>query len=109
MPAAPKKPAAPRARARTQSQVKAAPAKTKSKEEFKEEFKVASDQVVGKVKELIKEGNIRRIIIKQKGKVVLELPMTLAAVGVFFAPVLAAIGAFAALATDCTLEVERKS
>ena len=74
----------------------------------KEEFKVSSQDIVEKIKKLVHEGNIRRIIIKQEGKVVMELPMTIAAVGTLIAPVLAAVGAFAALATNCTIEVERR-
>ena len=74
----------------------------------KEEFKASGQEVVEKVKNLIHEGNVRRILIKQEGKVVMEIPMTIAAVGALIAPVLAAIGAFAALATNCTIEVERK-
>ena len=74
----------------------------------KEEFKVSGQDIVEKVKKLIHEGNIRRILIKQEGKVVIEIPMTIAAVGTLLAPLLAAIGAFTALATNCTIEVERK-
>ncbi len=74
----------------------------------KEEFKVSGPEIVEKVKNLVHEGNVRRILIKQDGKVVLELPMTVAAIGTILAPLLAAIGAFAALATNCTIEVERK-
>ena len=74
----------------------------------KEEFKVAGSQILEKVNGLIREGNVRRIIIKQDDKVVIEIPMTIAAIGTVLAPLLAAIGAFAALATNCTIEVERK-
>ena len=80
----------------------------KKTEEF-ERFKVKGHEVLEKVKKLIKEGNVRRIIIKDdKGKVMMEIPMTFAVVGAVFAPVLAAVGALAALMTNCTLEVERK-
>lgn len=72
-----------------------------------EEFKVAGSEIVDKVKELLHEGNIRRIVIKQEGRTVLELPLTIAAVGVVVVPVLAAVGAFAALATNCSIAVER--
>ena len=95
-------------RAKAKTKVDPEPEVASSGTNFREEFKVTSSQIVEKVKELIKEGNIRRILIKQKGKTVLEIPMTIAAVGVLFAPVLAAIGAFAALATECTIEVERR-
>ena len=72
-----------------------------------EEFKVAGSQLVEKVKDLFHEGNIRRIVIKQDNRTVMELPLTVAAVGAVLAPVLAAIGAFAALATNCSIVVER--
>lgn len=75
----------------------------------KEQFKVAGGEIVKKVKELIKEGNIRRIIIKdEKGEVMLEIPVTIALVGAVFAPLLAALGALAALVSDVTIEVIRK-
>jgi hypothetical protein len=82
----------------------------KKKEGFsKEQFRVYGHELVKKIKELIKEGNIRRIIIKnEKNKVMMEIPVTFAVVGAFFAPVLAAIGALAALMSKCTIEVERK-
>ncbi len=73
----------------------------------REEFQVSGSQLVDKVKELVHEGNTRRIVIKQEGETIMELPLTVAAVGVVFAPVLAAIGAFAALVTNCTIVVER--
>ena len=82
-------------------------AKKKTRNQRVEEIKVTGDQLVKKVKELVKEGNVRRIIIKQKGKRILEIPLTLAVIGVAFAPLLAAVGALAALVTECTLEVER--
>lgn len=73
-----------------------------------EEFSVKGEEVVKKVKELIKEGNIRRIIIKdKKGKVLIELPLTIGVVGALLAPPLAAVGAIAALVTECTIAVER--
>jgi hypothetical protein len=72
-----------------------------------EEIKVSGAQLVDKVKELIHEGNVRRIQIRHEGRIVLELPLTVAAVGVVVAPVLAALGAFAALATECSIIVER--
>ncbi len=82
---------------------------TKKEETTKEQFKVYGHELVKKIKELIKEGNIRRIIIKnEKGKAMMEIPVTFAVVGAFFAPVLAAVGALAALMTKCTIEVERK-
>jgi len=75
----------------------------------REEFKVNGERLVEKIKQLIKEGNVRRIIIKdEKGQVIMELPMTIAVVGTVLAPVLAAVGALAALLTSCTIVVERK-
>jgi len=73
----------------------------------KEEFSLSGTELLEKVKELIHEGNIRRIVIKQDGRTVMELPLTVAAVGVVFAPVLAAVGAFAALVSNCSIVVER--
>jgi CBS domain-containing protein len=76
----------------------------------KEEFKVKGDDLLAKVKQLINEGNIRRIIIKDKdGKTYIEIPLTLGVVGVIFAPVLVAVGALAAVVTECTLVVEKKA
>ena len=75
----------------------------------REEFKVSGDEVLAKIKELIKAGNIRRIILKNdEDKVILEIPLTFAVVGALIAPVLAAVGAMAALLTKCTIVVERK-
>jgi len=75
----------------------------------KEEFSISADNLVSKVKELIREGNITRIIIRdEKGKTLLEIPATVGVVGVIIAPWLAALGTIAALATRCTLAVERR-
>lgn len=75
-----------------------------------EEFKVNGDQLLAKVKQLIKEGNIRRLIIKDKaGKTLIEAPLTLGVVGIALAPILAAIGAIAALVTECSIVVEREA
>jgi hypothetical protein len=74
---------------------------------FKESFKVAADQLVDAVKRLIREGNVRRVIIKQEGRTVVEFPLTVGVVGTVLAPVLAAVGAIAAFMTECTIEVER--
>lgn len=78
-----------------------------------EEFKISGEELLGKVKQLIKEGNVRRIVIKSKeGKTLIEVPMTIGVVGgvaaALIAPVLAAVGAIAALVTECTLVVERE-
>ena len=73
-----------------------------------EEHKVSGDDLVAKVKELVHEGNIRRIIIKnEEGKALIEVPLTLGVIGAVLLPVLAAIGAIAALVTDCTIVVEK--
>jgi len=75
----------------------------------KEEFKVSGEEVLKKVKELIKQGNIRRIIIKnEKGDVLVEFPLTFAIVGTVISPILAAVGALAALISNCTIVVERR-
>ena len=73
------------------------------------EFKVKGKELLGKIEELIKEGNARRIIIKDdKGRTYLEIPVNVGVLGAFFAPVLAAVGALAALVADFTIEVVRK-
>ncbi len=75
----------------------------------KEEFSISADNLVSKVKELIHEGNITRITIKdEKGKTLLEIPATIGLVGALIAPWLAALGTIAALATRCTIAVERR-
>jgi hypothetical protein len=73
----------------------------------RERFEVNGTQVLGEVKRLIHEGNVRRVIIKQGDQTILEFPLTVGVVGIALAPTLAAVGAIAALVTDCTLEVER--
>jgi len=81
-----------------------------SEETKKEEFKVNGEEVVAKIKELIKAGNIRRIILKnEKNETIIEIPLTFAVVGTLVAPALAAVGAVAALLTNCTIVVERKA
>jgi hypothetical protein len=73
-----------------------------------EEFKINGGQIVDKIKELIHEGNIRRIILKdESGKTFLEIPLTVGLVGAALAPILAAIGAAAALVTKMTIVVEK--
>ncbi len=77
----------------------------------KEKFTVSGSQLVEKIKQLIHEGNIRKVRLLHEGRIVIELPLTIgapaAALGILVAPVLAAIGAFAALVTECTIEVEK--
>lgn len=80
-----------------------------SEKKTTEEFTVNGEELLGKVKSLVNEGNIRRIIIKdESGKVLIELPLTIGVVGAILAPVLAAVGAIAALVTKCTIVVERR-
>lgn len=73
-----------------------------------EEIKVAGGKVVETVKNILREGNIRRLYIKHKGKTIIEIPFTMAAIGIFLAPILAAVGAIAALVSECTIGVEHK-
>src|SRR5256885_4257446 len=75
--------------------------------DFREELPVLGEQLVSKVKELIHEGNVRRIIIKQEGHTIMEIPLTVGVVSVIVAPVLAAIGAIGALIAQCSIEVIR--
>ena len=77
----------------------------------KEKFTVSGSQLVDKVKQLIHEGNIRKVRLLHEGRTVLEIPLSIgapaAAIAILAAPVLAALGAFAALVTECTIEVEK--
>ena len=73
-----------------------------------EEFQVSGDTLVAKVKELVQEGNVRRVVIKNEdGRTLIEFPLTLGVVGAVLAPQLAAIGAIAALVTEATVVVEK--
>jgi hypothetical protein len=75
----------------------------------KSEFKVSGEELLAKIKELIHEGNVRKIIIKnERGETYLEIPVTVGVIGAILAPIFAAIGALAALAANFTIEVERK-
>jgi len=75
----------------------------------KEEFSVSADNLIEKVKELLHEGNVTRIIVQDDmGKALLEIPATVGVIGVVLAPWLAALGVIAALATNCTIVVERR-
>lgn len=77
----------------------------------REKFTVSGDQLLAKVKQLVSEGNVRKVRIKNKNRTILEVPLTVGApavaIGILMAPVLAAIGALAALVTESTIEVER--
>lgn len=76
---------------------------------FTEEFNVAAKDLVSKIEDLIREGNVTHIIVKnEEGKVLLELPATVFIVGAILAPWMAALGAIAALATKCKVVVERR-
>ena len=71
-------------------------------------IKAEGESVLEKLKILIHEGNVRRVVVQHKGRTVAEFPLTAGVVGVFVAPVLAAIGAIVAMLKDCTLQVERE-
>jgi hypothetical protein len=76
---------------------------------YSEEFTVSGEAVISKVKELIREGNVRRITIKdEQGKTLIEIPLTIGVIGSLLLPVWAAIGAIAALAAKLTITVERR-
>lgn len=78
------------------------------KRTFTEEFKVSGEAVVSKVKELVREGNVRRISIKNdEGRTLVEIPLTIGVIGTVLLPVWAAIGAIAALVANLTITVER--
>ena len=75
----------------------------------KERYRLAGEKLLSKVKELIREGNVRRITIRNdEDKVLIEIPLTFGVVGAALFPVWAAVGAIAALVTDCSIEVERQ-
>jgi hypothetical protein len=75
----------------------------------REEYSISSGNLVDRVKELLHEGNVTRIIVKDmKGKVLLEIPATVGVVGAVIAPWLAALGVIAALITNCKIVVERR-
>lgn len=83
--------------------------KTKTKSTREELFKIKGDELVKKVKELIKEGNVRKIsIIDKNNKTLIVFPLTIGVVGFVLAPILAAVGALAALISECTIKVERE-
>ena len=81
--------------------------KAKSKKE--ETFRVTGENLLKKVKEIIAQGNARKITITNKdGKVLVVFPLTIGVVGAMLVPVLAAVGAIAALVSECTISVERE-
>ena len=75
---------------------------------LRERIQVQGEEVMSKVRELIREGNVTKIVVKQGGDTVVEFPVTVGAIGAVIAPALAAFGVAAALAARCTIEVERK-
>jgi hypothetical protein len=76
---------------------------------YRETFRVSGDEIVAKIKEIIKEGNARRIIIKNdKEETIMEFPLTVGAIGVLLVPIYAAVGTLAALAMDYTIVVEKR-
>jgi hypothetical protein len=79
-----------------------------NKTNYQDELQVMGEQLLSKVKELVHEGNVRRIIIKdQNGRTLVEIPLTFGVVGAILAPTLAAIGAIGALLAQCSIEVVR--
>jgi hypothetical protein len=80
----------------------------KAMENIREEFRVKGEELVEKVKQLVHEGNVRRLIIKdEEGKVYLEIPVTFGVIGALIAPMLAAVGAVAAMVANLKIEVVR--
>ena len=72
-----------------------------------ESFKVEGENVADKIKSLIHEGNVRRVVVQHQGRTIAEFPLTAGVVGTVLAPVLAAVGALVALLKDCTIHIER--
>ncbi|MCZ2109866.1 MAG: DUF4342 domain-containing protein [Dehalococcoidia bacterium] len=73
-----------------------------------ESFHVDANELLAKVRQLLHEGNVRRIAIRQDGRTIAEFPLTAGVIGAAFAPVLVAVGAIAAVLTDCTIVIERR-
>jgi len=74
---------------------------------FWQTIETTGDQVISTVKQIIEAGNVRRIRVRQKDKVIAEFPLTIGVIGTVLAPILAAIGALTAVLTECTIEVEK--
>jgi hypothetical protein len=74
---------------------------------WREKIEGTTDQILAQLKRLLDEGNIRRVVVKQQGRVVAEFPLTVGVVGTVLAPVAAAIGALTAVLADCSIEVEK--
>ena len=87
------------------------PTESEKVEEFSafEDMKVDGEELLAKVRDLIHEGNVRRVIIKNgEGTILIEIPLTLGVAGAVILPTLAAVGAIAAIVTDCSITVERR-
>jgi hypothetical protein len=76
---------------------------------WREKIEGTTDQILAQIKHLIDEGNVRRVVVKQQGRVIAEFPLTVGVVGTVIAPVAAALGALTAVLADCTIEVEKTS
>ena len=74
---------------------------------FWQKLEGTTDQILAEIKRLIAEGNVRRVVVKQRGQTVAEFPVTVGVIGAIIAPLAAAIGALAAVLTECVIEVER--
>jgi Domain of unknown function (DUF4342) len=74
---------------------------------WREKIEGTTDQILAQIKRLIDEGNIRRVVVKQQGRVIAEFPLTVGVVGTVIAPVAAALGALTAVIADCSIEVEK--
>jgi hypothetical protein len=74
---------------------------------WREKIDGTTEQILAQIKRLIDEGNIRRVVVKQQGRVIAEFPLTVGVVGTVIAPVAAALGALTAVIADCTIEVEK--
>src|SRR6266511_508197 len=80
---------------------------TMAEKTYWDSFQAEGENVISKIKGLIHEGNVRRVVIQHEGRTVAEFPLTAGVIGAVLAPVLAAIGALVALLQDCTIQVER--
>jgi hypothetical protein len=74
---------------------------------WREKIEGTTEQILAQIKRLLDEGNIRRVVVKQNGRVIAEFPLTVGVVGTVIAPVAAAIGALTAMLADCSIEVEK--
>jgi hypothetical protein len=74
-----------------------------------ESFKAEGATIAGRIKDLVREGNVRRVVVEHEGRTVAEFPLTVGVVGAVLAPVVAAVGAVVAVLKDCTIHVEREA